>query len=83
LLGLLLSFVQPYVFLSEKWKRRWVCVFLAGSLLLPVFVLLELRVGLLAGGVADVGGFLVIIALVGMLAGVLRYTGRVDAMGTV
>jgi hypothetical protein len=82
LLGLLLSFVQPYVFLSETWKRRWVCVFLAGSLLLPVFVLLELRMGLIAGGIADLAGLLVIIALMGMLAGVLRYTGRIDAMRT-
>jgi hypothetical protein len=82
LLGLLLSFIQPYVFLSETWKRRWVGVFLAGSLLLPVFVLLELRIGLIAGGIADVAGLLVIIALIGMLTGVLRYTGRVDTMRT-
>jgi len=46
---------------------------------LPVFVLLELQWGLVAGGIADVGGFLVIIALLGMLTGVLRYTGRLDA----
>ena len=83
LLGLLLSFVQPYVFLSETWKRRWVCLFLAGSVLLPVFVFLELRIGLIAGGIADVSGLLVIVALIGMLTGVLRYTGQVDAPGTV
>jgi hypothetical protein len=82
LLGLLLSFVQPYVFLSETWKRRWAGLFLVGSLLLPVFVLLELRAGLIAGGIADVAGLLVIVALIGMLTGVLRYTGRVDTMGT-
>ena len=83
LLALLLSFVQTYVFLSEPWKRRWVTLFLIGSLLLPVFVLLELRMGLIAGGVADVAGLLVIVALIGMLAGVLRYTGRSDARRTV
>jgi hypothetical protein len=33
---------------------------------------------LLAGGIADLGGLLVIIALVGMLVGVVRYTGRLD-----
>jgi hypothetical protein len=82
LLSLLLSFIQPYVLLSETWKRRWAGLFLVGSLLLPLFVLLELRVGLIAGGIADVAGLLVTIALIGMLAGVLRYTGRVDAMGT-
>jgi hypothetical protein len=79
LLAMLLSFVQPYVFLSERWKRRWTQVLLAGSLLLPVFVLLELKLGLLAGGIADIGGLMVIVALVAMLVGVVRYTGTVDA----
>jgi hypothetical protein len=79
LLAMLLSFVQPYVYLSERWKRRWVMTLLTGSVVLPVFVLLELNLGLLAGGIADVGGLLVIIALVGMLVGVLRYSGRLDA----
>jgi hypothetical protein len=65
------------------WKRRWAGVFLAGSLLLPVFVMLELRIGLIAGGIADAAGLLVIIALIGMLAGVLRYSGRVDTRGMV
>ncbi len=80
LLAMLLSFVQPYVFLSDKWKRIWVKVLLGGSVILPVFVLLELKLGLLAGGIADVGGLMVLIALVGMLVGVLRYSGRLDAM---
>jgi hypothetical protein len=79
LLAILLSFFQPYVQLSEIWKRRWVIVLLAGSLILPVFVLLELNLGLLAGGIADVGGLMVIVALVAMLAGVLRYSGSLDA----
>jgi hypothetical protein len=78
LLAMLLSFVQPYVFLNEAWKRRWTQVFLAGSLVLPVFVLLELKFGLLAGGIADIGGLMVIVALVAMLVGVVRYTGALD-----
>ena len=76
---MLLSFVQPYVYLGEVWKRRWVMVLLAGSVTLPVFVLLEVRLGLLAGGIADLGGLLVIVALGGMLVGVLRHGGRLDA----
>ena len=79
LLAMLLSFVQPYVFLSERWKRRWTQIFLAGSLILPIFVLLELKLGLLAGGIADLGGLMVIVALVAMLVGVFRYTGTLDA----
>ena len=79
LLAILLSFVQPFVFLSERWKRIWVRVLLAGSVVLPVFVLLELKLGLLAGGIADAGGLMVIVALVGMLVGVIRYAGSLDA----
>jgi hypothetical protein len=79
LLAMLLSFVQPFVFLSEKWKRRWVKLLLGGSVILPVFVLLELKLGLLAGGIADVGGLMVIVGLVGMLVGILRYSGGLDA----
>jgi hypothetical protein len=52
---------------------------LAGSVILPVFVLLELKLGLLAGGIADVGGLMVVVALVGMLVGVVRHTGSLDA----
>lgn len=79
LLAILLSFVQPYVYLSEMWKRRWIKLLLAGSVILPVFVLLELRIGLLAGGIADAGGLMVIVALIGMLVGVVRHTGGLDA----
>lgn len=79
LLAILLAFIQQYVFLSERWKRRWAAVMLIGSVMLPVFVLLELQFGLIAGGIADAGGLLVIIALIGMLVGALRYIGQVDA----
>ena len=78
LLAMLLSFVQPFVFLSEKWKRRWVKMLLGGSVILPVFVLLELKLGLLAGGIADIGGLMVIVAMVGMLVGVVRYSGGLE-----
>ena len=78
LLAMLLSFVQPFVFLVEKWKRRWVKLLLGGSVILPVFVLLELKLGLLAGGIADIGGLMVIVGLVGMLVGILRYSGGLD-----
>jgi hypothetical protein len=81
LLSMLLAFFQPYVSLRETWKRRWALVLLLGSVLLPVCVLLELKYGLIAGGLADVGGLLVIVALLAMWVGVLRYTGQLDAGG--
>jgi hypothetical protein len=79
LLAILLSFIQPFVFLDFRWKRFWVKLLLAGSIILPVFVLLEMHLGLIAGGIADIGGLMVLLALIGMLAGVLRYTGALDA----
>jgi hypothetical protein len=83
LLAMLLSFVQPFVFLSEEWKRRWVKLLLGGSVILPMFVLLELKLGLLAGGIADIGGLMVIVSLVGMLVGILRYSGGLDVENNV
>jgi hypothetical protein len=82
LLSMLLAFFQPYVNLRKRWKRRWALVLLLGSVLLPVCVLLELKYGLVAGGLADVGGLLVIVALLAMWIGVLRYTSQMDAGGT-
>ena len=79
LLAMLLAFFQPYVGLSERWKRRWALVLLLGSVMLPVCVLLELKGGLIAGGLADFGGLLVIVALFAMWIGILRYTGALDA----
>lgn len=79
LLAMLLAFFQPYVSLRDSWRGRWAWVLLLGSLVLPVFVLLELNLGLLAGGIADVGGLLVILALLAMWIGILRYTGEIDA----
>ena len=78
LLAMMLAFFQPFVNLGERWKRRWAAILLLGSLMLPVCVFLELRYGLLAGALADLGGLLVILALLAMWIGILRYTGGLD-----
>ena len=78
LLAMLLAFFQPYVGLRESWRTRWAGVLLVGSALLPVCVLLEIKLGLLAGGLADFGGLLVIVAGFAMWIGILRYTGTLD-----
>jgi len=78
LLTMLLAFFQPYVSLRETWKFRWAYVLILGSVLLPVCVLMELDFGLVAGGLADFGGLLVIVALLAMWIGILRYTGQLD-----
>jgi len=79
LLAIMLAFFQPYVRLRESWKRRWAGVLLFGSLLLPVCVLMEMKYGLVAGGLADFAGLLIIFALLAMWIGILRYTGELDA----
>ena len=75
----LLGLIQPLVYLSEKWKLRWAVLLLFGSFVLPSFVALELKLGLLAGAIADIGGALVILSLCAMLAGIVHSTGRIDA----
>jgi hypothetical protein len=79
LLAIMMAFIQPYVSLRAAWKRGWAAVLLAGSLMLPVCVLLEMKFGLVAGGLADFAGLLVIFALLAMWVGILRYTGELDA----
>ena len=79
IMAALLAFLQPYIFLTERWKQRWARVLLLGSLLLPIFVQLEIKWGLIAGGIADFGGLLVVVALAAMFVGVMRHTGHLDA----
>ena len=81
LMAILLAFAQRFVFLSDKWKLRWARWLVVGGFLLPVAVQSELWSGLYGGAVADLAGFLVITALLGMLLGVIRHTGAVDARG--
>ena len=80
-LAILLAFFQPYVFLSESWRRIWVVVLLIGSLALPFFVLMELRGDCWPEALAELGGLLVIIALFAMLVGIWRYTGKTRFVG--
>jgi hypothetical protein len=79
LLAIMLAFFQPYVSLRARWKRWWAGALLLGSLLLPICVLLEMKFGLVAGGLADFAGLLIIFALLAMWIGILRYTGELDA----
>src|SRR5207247_10931418 len=66
LLAILLSFIQPYVLLRDVWKRRWVVLLLAGSLILPVVVFRALQLGLVAGGIGGPGGLMVFVQLWGL-----------------
>src|SRR5260221_12377616 len=74
LLAIMMSFFQPYVSLRASWKRRWAGVLLLGSFLLPGCVLLEMKYGLVAGGVADFAVRLIIFALLAIGIGILQAT---------
>lgn len=84
LLALMMAIAQPYVFLRRVWRRRLVWMMLGGAAILPAAVYAEMWYGLLAGGVADFAGLMVIVSLFGMFIGVVRHSGKVDAgMGDV
>lgn len=76
---MMLALLQQHVVLSERWRRRWATVMLLGSTLLPVFVLLETRLGMIAAGVADAGGLLVMLSLAAMLRGLVRSPAKAVA----
>jgi hypothetical protein len=78
LLLLLFALVQPYVFLSEVWKKRWARVLVIASFALPICIVLEFRFGLIAGGAADISGGIAIAAILAFLFGLVRHTGVRD-----
>ncbi|MCI0354577.1 MAG: hypothetical protein L0099_06000 [Acidobacteria bacterium] len=79
LMAILLAFVQNYVLLSQRWKMRWARVFCTGSALLPVFIFVATKVGLVSAAFADLAGGLALAALFAMLIGLVRYSGAEDA----
>jgi hypothetical protein len=76
---LFLAFIQPYVYLNNGWRKRWVKVLITGAIALPVLFLLEIQWGVVIGGAADIAGVLVTLGMLGMLFGLLRHTGSVDS----
>jgi hypothetical protein len=81
IMAILLAFVQNFVFLGERARRRWALLFTAGAFLMPVFILCASFYGLLFAALADISGALTIAALLAMLAGLVRYSGAQEASG--
>lgn len=82
MLALLLSFLQPYVRLSQQTKQRLAMCFIGASVLLPVSVFLIHYVGLAyspfshigwASVSADLAGGVLVLVLMAQLMGVIRY----------
>lgn len=78
LLMVLLAFVQRFVLFGERWRLRWAWVLTTGAYLLPVCVYLATLYGLRAAAFADISGGLVVVGLLAMAVGIVRYTGVVD-----
>ena len=80
ILALLLAPLQGLIFLTDRIRLLWARVLIAGAYLLPFFIFNATIYGLRSAAFADLSGFAVIVALCAMLAGLVRRTGRDDAV---
>ena len=78
LIIVLLAFIQRFVFLDDAWRLRWARVLAIGAYLLPVCVYFATMYGLRAAAFADFFGGMVMLGLIAMGFGVVRYTGVAD-----
>jgi hypothetical protein len=78
IMAILLAFVQDFVFLGERWKRRWAILFVIGAAIMPVCTYLASMYGLLFAGFADTFGLMSVVALFAMLCGIVRHTGALE-----
>ncbi len=78
ILLLLMSFVQGFIHYSERTRRRWAQLAIVSGFALPIGILLEINFGIVGSIVADLFGFTMIVSLMAMLFGLLRYTGAQD-----
>jgi hypothetical protein len=79
ILLLLMSFVQGFIHYADNTRRRWARVAVVSAFGLPIGILLELKLGIVGSILADFFGFSMIVALMAMLFGLLRYTGAADS----
>jgi hypothetical protein len=78
LLAILLAFAQSFVYLSERWRKRWALTFIGGAFLMPICIHSAMLYGLFFAAFADLSGLAILIGLVGMLVGLVRHTGVAD-----
>ncbi|MGI9296033.1 MAG: hypothetical protein ACR2PS_18775 [Pseudomonadales bacterium] len=79
ILLLLMAFVQAFVHYSDDTRRRWALLAVISGFGLPIGILLEINFGIVGSVLADFFGFTMIVSLMAMLFGLLRYTGAVDS----
>ena len=79
ILMLLMSFVQGFIHYSETTRKRWANAAVVSGFGLPIGILLEINFGIIGSILADFFGFMMIVCLMAMLFGLLRYTGARDS----
>ena len=79
ILLLLMSFVQGFIQFEDATRRRWARLAVLSGFALPAGILLEIPFGIVGSVIADLAGFTMIVSLMAMLFGLLRYTGARDA----
>ena len=78
ILLLLMSFFQSFVQYSDSTRRRWARGAVISAFAMPLGIALEIPFGIVGSVLADFFGFTMIVCLVAMLFGLLRYTGSMD-----
>jgi hypothetical protein len=81
ILLLLLSLLQAFVFYEARTRLRWARAAVISGFALPIGILLEIKFGIIGSIVADLAGFGLIVCLLAMVFGVLRYNGAQDSEG--
>jgi hypothetical protein len=79
ILLLLMSFVQGFVQYADPLRQRWALCAAVSGIALPAGIILEIPFGFIGSIIADLAGFTMVVALLAMLFGLLRYTGASDA----
>lgn len=80
-IAILLAFIQSFIFMSDRTRLIWARAFLSGGFLLPFFIFNATIFGLRSAALADISGFIVLVSLIAMLSGSVRYSGIMDAQG--
>ena len=80
ILLLLMSFIQGFIHYTDRTRRCWAQFAVISGFGLPIGILLEIKFGIIGSILADFFGFTMIVSLMAMLFGLLRYTGARDPL---
>src|SRR5258708_18926271 len=79
IMAVLLAFVQNFVFLSDRWKRKWAVLFCVGGAVMAICTFFASIFGLATAGFAVAFGMLRLIAVFARFCGPVRPTGAEES----